>query len=122
MKNVPHTKTCSKCNALFSCGSFSDGDCWCISLPNIIEVSNQDCLCKTCLVKKINSQIDQYIADANSGKQRIQDLSKYQTSQLIEGIDFYIESGMYVFTKWYHLKRGYCCTSGCRHCPYQNKG
>ncbi|MEO0903077.1 MAG: DUF5522 domain-containing protein, partial [Bacteroidota bacterium] len=20
--------------------------------------------------------------------------------------------------KQYHLKRGYCCESGCRHCPY----
>ena len=23
-----------------------------------------------------------------------------------------------VFTAAYHLKRGYCCGSGCRHCPY----
>jgi hypothetical protein len=23
-----------------------------------------------------------------------------------------------VFTATYHLKRGYCCNSGCRHCPY----
>ena len=22
------------------------------------------------------------------------------------------------FTKKYHLKRGYCCTSNCKHCPY----
>lgn len=32
--------------------------------------------------------------------------------------DFYIENGMYVFTEKYHLKRGHCCKSGCRHCPY----
>ncbi|WP_185153555.1 DUF5522 domain-containing protein [Fulvivirga lutimaris] len=31
---------------------------------------------------------------------------------------FYIENGLYVFTKEYHLQRGYCCKSGCRHCPY----
>ncbi|UII27696.1 DUF5522 domain-containing protein [Fulvivirga maritima] len=31
---------------------------------------------------------------------------------------FYIENGLYVFTEAYHLKRGYCCKSGCRHCPY----
>jgi len=23
-----------------------------------------------------------------------------------------------VFTAAYHLKRGYCCGNGCRHCPY----
>jgi hypothetical protein len=32
--------------------------------------------------------------------------------------DFYIEDGKYVFTKEYHLKRGHCCGSGCRHCPF----
>ncbi|MBL3655073.1 DUF5522 domain-containing protein [Fulvivirga sediminis] len=31
---------------------------------------------------------------------------------------FYIENGLYVFTEAYHLKRGYCCKNGCRHCPY----
>jgi hypothetical protein len=37
---------------------------------------------------------------------------------LQEGIDFYIENGRYVFTAHYLRKRGYCCQSGCRHCPY----
>ncbi|HHP7242497.1 MAG TPA: DUF5522 domain-containing protein [Cyclobacteriaceae bacterium] len=33
--------------------------------------------------------------------------------------DFYFnESGFMVFTEKYHLKRGYCCKSGCKHCPY----
>jgi len=32
--------------------------------------------------------------------------------------DFYWESGLIVFTEKYHLKRGSCCKSGCRHCPY----
>jgi len=37
----------------------------------------------------------------------------------IEEGDFYwSEEGYRVFTKQYHLKRGYCCESGCRHCPY----
>lgn len=27
--------------------------------------------------------------------------------------------GYIVFTEKYHLKRGYCCQSGCRHCPWQ---
>jgi hypothetical protein len=33
--------------------------------------------------------------------------------------DYYFnEQGLMVFTEKYHLKRGYCCKSGCRHCPY----
>jgi hypothetical protein len=33
--------------------------------------------------------------------------------------DFYFnEQGMMVFTEKYHLKRGYCCGNGCKHCPF----
>jgi len=31
---------------------------------------------------------------------------------------YYLENGRVVFTPKYHLERGYCCGSGCRHCPY----
>jgi len=37
---------------------------------------------------------------------------------LVEGVDFYREGAYVVFTAAYHLRRGYCCESGCRHCPY----
>lgn len=33
--------------------------------------------------------------------------------------DFYREGPYLVFTEAYHLRRGYCCNSGCRHCPYK---
>ena len=33
--------------------------------------------------------------------------------------DFYYEGPNLVFTAAYHLKRGYCCNSNCRHCPYK---
>ncbi len=33
--------------------------------------------------------------------------------------DFYFEGPYMVFTAAYHLKRGYCCNSNCRHCPYK---
>ncbi|AUX27779.1 uncharacterized protein SOCEGT47_083770 [Sorangium cellulosum] len=39
----------------------------------------------------------------------------------IEGEDYYLEAGRLVFTETYHLKRGYCCNSRCRHCPYREK-
>ena len=39
---------------------------------------------------------------------------------LKEGTDFYYnEAGYLVFTEAYHLKKGYCCGNGCRHCPYR---
>ena len=34
---------------------------------------------------------------------------------------YYTPEGLLVFTASYHLKRGYCCQSGCRHCPYNFK-
>jgi len=33
--------------------------------------------------------------------------------------DFYYEGPYIVFTATYLLKRGYCCNSNCRHCPYR---
>lgn len=37
----------------------------------------------------------------------------------VEGEDFYREGADVVFTARYHLRRGSCCESGCRHCPYR---
>jgi len=39
--------------------------------------------------------------------------------QRLTAEDFYLnENGFMVFTEAYHLKRGYCCKNGCKHCPY----
>lgn len=39
--------------------------------------------------------------------------------RFVLGQDYYInEEGNWVFTGEYHLKRGYCCDNGCKHCPY----
>ena len=40
---------------------------------------------------------------------------------LREGLDYYIEKGRWVFTEHFLRKRGDCCGSGCRHCPYGHK-
>lgn len=34
---------------------------------------------------------------------------------------YFTDEGFLVFTAAYHLKRGYCCKNGCRHCPYGYK-
>lgn len=36
----------------------------------------------------------------------------------VEGVDYYWEGDFIVFTAHFLEKRGYCCRSGCRHCPY----
>ena len=47
--------------------------------------------------------------------------SAREDAELLEGLDYYIEEGLFVFTAAFLRKRGYCCESGCRHCPYQNR-
>jgi hypothetical protein len=47
------------------------------------------------------------------------DSTKSATPSGLEPEDFYYEGPYLVFTEAYHLKRGYCCNSGCRHCPYR---
>lgn len=40
------------------------------------------------------------------------------SGSLQENKDYYFERGAMVFTASYLQRRGYCCGSGCRHCPY----
>jgi len=43
--------------------------------------------------------------------------------KLVEGVDFYRDaSGWAVWTRKFLLDRGFCCSGGCRHCPYDDAG
>jgi hypothetical protein len=46
-----------------------------------------------------------------------EELAAAKPEVLHEG-DFYWDGPYMVFTAAYHLRRGSCCHSGCRHCPY----
>jgi hypothetical protein len=47
------------------------------------------------------------------------DFSAFSKRSNLNSEDYYLsEEGYIVFTEKYHLKRGYCCKSGCKHCPY----
>ena len=47
------------------------------------------------------------------------DMSGFSPKNKLEKEDFYTSpEGYIVFTEKYHLKRGHCCKSGCKHCPY----
>ncbi|MCB0793623.1 MAG: hypothetical protein KDB88_02705 [Flavobacteriales bacterium] len=51
---------------------------------------------------------------------RLEDERSLRASRLgLEPGDYYFsEEGFLVYTEQFHTKRGYCCQSGCRHCPY----
>jgi hypothetical protein len=47
--------------------------------------------------------------------------TKEEKPEFKEGLDYYFENGLMVLTAEFLRKRGYCCDSGCRHCPYPKK-
>lgn len=102
----PDLKTCSICGERFGCGANdSSQSCWCEELPRVEIVTGMDCRCPKCLGGIVNQQ--------ERGNER-----GTPPVELVEGVDYYLEGSCLVFTALYHLKRGYCCESGCRHCPY----
>ena len=49
----------------------------------------------------------------------MQRFSKIQTLEKDEY--YYSKEGYIIFTKKYHLKRGYCCNNMCKHCPFKKE-
>jgi hypothetical protein len=41
--------------------------------------------------------------------------------EFIQNQHYYLEGERVVFTEKFHIERGQCCGSGCRHCPYDPK-
>ena len=40
-------------------------------------------------------------------------------NRLEQGVDYYFnEDGLMVLTEIFHLKKGFCCGNGCKHCPF----
>ncbi|MDO7875303.1 DUF5522 domain-containing protein [Hymenobacter sp. ASUV-10] len=52
-------------------------------------------------------------------KSRRPTLAEFAARPLQPGDVYYTPEGYLVFTAQYHLRRGYCCGSGCRHCPWK---
>jgi hypothetical protein len=38
-----------------------------------------------------------------------------------ENENYYMENGYRVLTEKFLVNRGWCCSNGCRHCPYEPK-
>jgi hypothetical protein len=41
--------------------------------------------------------------------------------EFLENIHYYFDHDRIVFTEKFHIERGQCCGTGCRHCPYDPK-
>jgi hypothetical protein len=112
-------KSCSNCGASFGCGPRAGRDsCWCADLPHVslVGAPEQDCLCPECLRQAITGlQVNP--ADPLPAPSRDQSVIN-PPPVLVEGEDYYCEGPAIVFTAGYLRRRGYCCDSGCRHCPY----
>jgi hypothetical protein len=105
-------KLCPRCQLSFVCNIGDVVNCQCnISLDDdtklFLSKTHYDCLCASCL-----QHYNQLVLLSR----------KYQVPKqkeiMLEGVHYYIENGNWVFTELYHLLRGYCCGSGCRHCVY----
>jgi hypothetical protein len=56
---------------------------------------------------------------AAQGENAVPDTPQWVLGDGLEPGDAYQEGPFVVFTAQFHLRRGYCCNSGCRHCPYR---
>jgi len=109
-------KSCSNCGLSFGCGpSAGKESCWCEELPHVslVATADQDCLCPACLGQAI-AKLPKQRADTSTSTNS----TMTSPPTLVEGEDYYCEGPAIVFTAHYLLRRGYCCESGCRHCPY----
>ena len=106
-------KICPRCNKEFNCHSEHIATCACSKISLTHETKSflantfYDCICTDCLGKlnQLVAQEKQYPFPGRGGA-------------LVEGIHYYQEDDYRVFTEFYLLSRGFCCRSGCRHCPY----
>jgi hypothetical protein len=81
-----------------------------------------ECYCNVCLREKITVQANQMMdcISIDDALQPNEINALGVPKHLIQGIDYYCDGPYFVFTKWYHLRKGYCCSNGCKHCPYGN--
>lgn len=109
-------KVCGRCKTSLICRADDIAQCDCSKIVLHVEVKSflsktkYDCLCNKCLTE-LNALMEQ-CKNYSFPKNR---------NEMIENIHYYIENGYFVFTELYHILRGKCCESGCRHCAYGYK-
>ena len=104
-------KKCGRCENDILCKAEAIDSCACSTIQlsestlDHLKETQYDCLCNACLI-----DINKRVKEADS-----------TTNVLTEDIHYYMEDGLLVFKELYHIQRGYCCKSGCRHCAYGYK-
>lgn len=95
--------------------------CWCNNHPIVpIDNKSSDCYCPNCLEYEMALKINnsEYVVTPDTAE-KIAKLGLKTDNTLIENQDYsYNDDGMMVLSKWYLLRRGYCCDNGCVNCPY----
>ncbi len=122
-EQLNNQRICPGCKTTFTCQQ-TGGACWCEALPAILAVNEgEKCLCPHCLANRIQEKFkaapEKAVVYLTKGvtKKTANTAADYK-----EGLDYYInEQGNWVFTAFYHLKKGYCCQNECKHCPYGYK-
>ena len=113
-------KVCPHCCKPFVCGASNGKGCWCMELPPLlpVEAGNQ-CLCPDCLSSEIKAKLKAEPGKVMAALRKNAGKAGPDAGFLQQGLDYYInQEGNWVFTAFYHLKKGYCCQNGCKHCPY----
>lgn len=76
-------------------------------------------LCNSCETEELKLRIQQIANDPDDAVLN-QIASLGAVTRPRNGIDYTVNlEGHWVFSKWYLLRRGYCCDSGCTNCPYK---
>lgn len=125
---MPNSAPCPQCQQTVMCGAeqAAEKPCWCMALPALSSILpplpasdlSDQCLCQTCLLKRQSERLEQ-LYQTHTTEQLVNLARPFRSEgPLLEWLDFTIENGYHVFSRWFHLKRGQCCGNGCRHCPY----
>lgn len=113
-------QACPRCGRAVVCAvAAGQAQCWCMDFPAVQVVdSRKNCWCRRCLNEQVQRTLAQRFDDGQVYQIAPVEAVGWQGQDLIEGVDYTIEQGLYVFSRWFHLKRGQCCGHACRHCPY----
>lgn len=105
---------CPRCQASFECKVADVANCQCNEVQ--VQAYTHEFLRNTaydaCLCKKCLKEVDHLLTRAKKSPMPT------QAHLFIENLHYYKENGFWVFTEFYHILRGNCCQSGCRHCAY----
>ena len=122
---APSPTQCPLCGAANSCrvaeGCLYKGACWCeeASVPaHVLRHLAEGPLASACFCRRCLTALAQQARKLDDPAEILARVRE-EVAASDAGQDFYHdELGRVVFTAAYHGRRGSCCGSGCRHCPY----